>query len=227
MRNENFYKQNLIMRYTKTIIWLMSIVLITLAAKPAVAQTAKEIFTSSEIPVTYLGIDFTQAKLIGDAGADAIDIKNRYFSSINQVVINEPKKFELTKAFQKSNISSDLSFVEARNSKVDADKIKSSNTADDSRLNAGSIEKIVKEYNFSGKKGVGLLFIMESMNKTAENGSMYVTFIDMPARKVLFTERLTGKAGGFGFRNYWVKPVHEVLDKIEHSKYKEWKSKYQ
>jgi hypothetical protein len=188
------------------------------------AQTAKDIFNSSETPITYLGIDFTNAKLIGDPGADAIDIRNRYFSSINEVVINEPKKYDLQKALEKSNVSNDLSFVRAKNEKVDADKIKSSSSSDANRFSKSTIEDIVKGYNFGGKKGVGLMFIMESMDKTAKQGSMYVTFIDMASRKVILTERMTGEAGGFGFRNYWVKPVSDVIEKIQKRKYKEWKN---
>lgn len=196
-------------------------------AQSAFAQKAKDIFNSSETPITYLGIDFTRAKLIGDAGADAIEIRNKWFASINDVVVNEPKKYNLQKALEKSSISSDLSFVMEKNSKADVAKLLSSNSNDDSRFTKETIDEIVKGYNFGGKKGVGMMFIMESMNKSASNGSMYVTFIDMGSRKVLYTERMTGKAGGFGFRNYWVKPVYEVIEKIDKSKYKEWQSSVQ
>lgn len=46
----------------------------------------------------------------------------------------------------------------------------------------------------------------------------------MASKKVLLTERMTAKAGGFGFKNYWVKTVFLVLEEIRKSKYKEWKS---
>ena len=204
----------------------LAVLLAAISPNAGSAQTAKDIFNGTDLPITYLGIDFSQAKLIGDPGANPADIKARIFGAINQVVVNEPKKYEIAKALKKSNVSSDLSFVEEINSKIDADKIKSSNSADDSRFTPAIIEKMVKSYNFKGKKGIGLLFIMESMNKSTERGSMYVTFIDMASSKVLVTERMVGKAGGFGFRNYWVKPVHEVLDEIEGSKYKEWQAKF-
>lgn len=191
------------------------------------AQKAKDIFNSSETPITYLGIDFSRAKLIGDAGADAIDIRNKWFASINDVVVNEPKKYNLQKALEKSSIASDLSFVMEKNAKADVAKLLSSNSSDDSRFTKATIDEIVRGYSFGGKKGVGMMFVMETMNKTASNGSMYVTFIDMGSRKVLYTERMTGKAGGFGFRNYWVKPVYEVIEQIDKSKYKEWQNTVQ
>lgn len=214
------------MKRTASFFGLVIIALIGLS-QPLFSQTAKEIFNSSETPITYLGVDFTQAKLIGDAAADAVAFKSRHFSSINQVVVNEPKKYDIAKALQKSNVSTDINVTETVNSSIDADGFKSQNSADDKRLDAAAIQKVVKNYKLNGKKGIGLVFIMESMNKTAKTGSMYVTFIDMPSAKVLHTERLTGKAQGFGDRNYWAKTIYEVLEQIEKSKYKEWKNKYQ
>lgn len=190
----------------------------------AFSQTAKDIFNSTDMNVTYLGIDFTQAKVINDASAVGPDLKDRHFPGINQVVVNEPKKYDLAAAFKKS-ITNDISVTEKANATIDADKIKSASTSDDGRLKAADIQNVVNNYDLSGKKGVGLVFIVEAFNKTAERGSIYVTFIDMATKKVLFTERMTGKAGGFGQRNYWAKTVYEVLDDVKKSKYKEWKNK--
>jgi len=65
---------------------------------------------------------------------------------------------------------------------------------------------------------------MESMSKTSERASMYVTFIDMSNKKVLHTERMEEKVGGFGLRNYYAKSIYEALEDIQKSKYKQWKS---
>ena len=203
---------------------IVAIVVVSVA-QSTFAQTAKELFSSTETPVTYLGIDFSQARLINDAGASATDLKEKHFPGINQVVINEPKKYDLAKAFKKP-ITNDISVTEKVNAKIDADKIKSSNSSDESRLKESDIQKLVNDYDLSGKKGVGLVFIMEGLNKPGAKGSMYVTFIDMGTRKVIFTERMTGKAGGFGYKNYWAKSVFEVLEDIEKKKYKEWRNKH-
>lgn len=187
------------------------------------AQTLKDFFNSSETPLTYLGVDFTQAKVFNDIAANAMDIRDRQFAAINQVIINEPKKYDFQKALSKSNITNDISFVTAKNSKTDAEKIIES-SVNEVRFTKATIESIVKGYDFGAKKGIGLLFVMESMNKASAQASMYVTFIDLASRKVLLTERMTAKAAGFGFRNYWAKTVYEVLDEIKDSKYKEWKA---
>ena len=204
--------------------WLFAAMLLFIGAQPASAQTLKEFFNSSEVPLTYLGVDFTQAKVFNDIAANAMDIRDRQFAAINQVIINEPKKYDFQKAFSKSTVTNDISFVNAKNAKIDAEKIIEANSADEMRFKKATIESIVKGYNFKGKKGIGLMFIMESMNKASAQGAMYVTLIDLASGKVLLTERMTAKAAGFGFRNYWAKTIAEVLKDIQKSKYKEWKA---
>jgi hypothetical protein len=187
------------------------------------AQTLKEFFTNNT-PLTYLGVDFTQARVIGEAVTDANDIRDRFYSSINNVIIGEPKKYDLAAAFH-TEVSSDLDIVKKRNAAIDIDHIKSSNSADFSRLKTTDIDKLVKSYDFGARKGVGLLFVMDGMSKPEQAANVYVTLIDMSSKKVLLTEKMEGKAGGFGFRNYWVHTIYEVLKDIKKGKYNEWKKK--
>lgn len=212
------------MKQVLSLKWLLAIVFLLAGTQPLSAQTLKDFFNSSEVPLTYLGVDFTRAKVFNDIAANAMDIRDRQFAAINQVIVNEPKKYDFQKALSKSNVTNDISFVNAKNAKIDAEKIIESNSADEVRFTKATIESIVKGYKFAGKKGIGLMFIMESMNKASAQASMYVTFIDLASGKVLLTERMIAKAAGFGFRNYWAKTVYEVLDDIKKSKYKEWKA---
>ncbi|MEJ7587132.1 MAG: hypothetical protein WKI04_06190 [Ferruginibacter sp.] len=208
----------------KKIKWVVAFLLLS-GFIPVAAQNLKDVFNSSETPVFYLGVDFTQARLI-DASEDAADIRDRSFPAINQVVVNEPKKYDLAAAFHKSAIDHDLAIVAKRNAGINFIDIKSTNTADYDRLSEDDIKKIVRNYNFGGKKGVGLLFIMDGMSKSRKGAGVWVTFIDMGARKVLLTERMQGKPMGFGFRNYWAGALKDVIEDIEKTKYNEWKSKY-
>lgn len=205
--------------------WFFALLLLPAVAQPVSAQTLKEFFNSSEVPLTYLGVDFTQAKVLNDAVTNAMDIRDRQFAAINGVIVNEPKKYDFQKALSKTTVTNDLSFVNAKNAKVDAEKIMGSGDVKDDRFTKATIESIVKGYSFSGKKGIGLMLIMETMNKASVTASMYVTFIDLASGKVLLTDRMTAKAAGFGFRNYWAKTVDVVLKDIAKSKYKEWKAK--
>jgi hypothetical protein len=110
---------------------------------------------------------------------------------------------------------------------VNAENIKSTNTADFARLKESDITALVKGFDFEKQKGVGILFVMEGMSKANKAASVWVTLIDMKSKKVLMTERMEPKvAGGFSFRNYWASSIRILLETIDKKKYKEWKEKY-
>jgi hypothetical protein len=67
---------------------------------------------------------------------------------------------------------------------------------------------------------------MEALSKTSEKGTMWVTFVDMNNNKLLHTERMTGKTGGFGFKNYYANSVYKVIQEIKKNKLSEWRAKY-
>lgn len=188
------------------------------------SQDAKEFFGSTEVKTTWLGIDYSQVRAMGDVGATPSEMKDRYFESINELVITESEKYNVAKAFKKTNVSNDLSMVAKINSKIDADKIKTSNSEDLAQLNPEKVNKIVSGYEFGDKKGYGIIFIMESLDKTAPQASMYVTIINMDTKKVVATKRMAEKPQGFGFRNYWARPINDVLKDLEKKGYDKWKA---
>ncbi len=205
--------------------WLFGCLLLLAGMQEVSAQTLKEVLTSSETPLVYLGVDFTVAKAI-DAPENPMDMRDRHFPAINYLVVNEPKKYDLAGAFQRSSINHDLALVEKRNATINTENIKTSNTSDFSRLQEADIKNLLGQWDFGGKKGVGLLIVMEAMSKAQKGASMWVTLVDMESKKLLLTERMVGKTSiGFGFRNYWANPIREVIEDIEKSKYKEWKGK--
>jgi len=197
--------------------------ILMVSSLPLKAQTLKDFFNSSEVPLVFLGVDFTHAKVLNDITANAMDIRDRQYAGINQVIVNEPKKYDFQKAFNKTNVTNDITQAVEKSAKVNAEKIVESG-ADEIHLKPADVTAIIKSYNFSGKKGIGVMFIMETMNKASAQASMYVALVELPSGKVLLTERFTEKAAGFGFRNYWAKTIWAALEDIRKGKYKEWKS---
>ncbi len=192
------------------------------------AQTKADVFDEKN-EITWLGLDFTQVKFIGSAAqwGDAGEINNeqlqeKYFPSWNQLFINEPKKFDVAGAVNRSEVGYAPEITEKANKAVKGKNFFSENMDDYSLLTEEKIVALVKKYDFSGKSGIGLLFFVEGMSKAKEEASMWVTFVDMKSKKVLYTVRQTGKSGGFGFRNYWAKPFALVLKDMK-GNYKKWK----
>lgn len=206
---------------------LLLVTCLSIAGVQVFSQTIKDVFTNSETPMVYLGIDFTKARLIDDAGANEMDIRDRQFRGINDVVVNEPKRYDINGAFRKSNIDHDLGPVGKRNLKVNAEDIKSSKTSDFNRLKEADIVSLVKGFDFDNKKGVGILLVMEGMSKSLKEASIWVTLIDLKSKKVLLTERIESKvSSAIGFRNYWASSIRNLFETIEKRKYNEWKQKY-
>jgi hypothetical protein len=94
-------------------------------------------------------------------------------------------------------------------------------------LKEEDISSLVNGWDFGERKGVGLLFVAEALNKGNKSAAYWVTLVDMKNKKVLMTDRVEAPTSmAFGFRNYWASSVKNLIDNIEKKKYKEWKSRY-
>lgn len=207
------------MKTQKVVLFLLAIV----CGLHANAQSAADIFYSSETKLTWLGIDFTHIKIIGEDFSSPRQLKD-YFEKMNDVVITEAKKYDLEKAFHKSAVGTDLRSVTKLNEGIDMEKVMGEGREDCKKISDEAIQSEIKKYTFD-KEGYGVVFLYEWMFKHEKDvdASIWVVFVDMATKKVVLSERMNAKPGGIGFRNYWVKPVKEVLEEIAKKKYKEWK----
>lgn len=195
----------------------------------AFAQSEKDVITANEI--TWFGLDFTKALFVGsfnqfaEAGeTGSQQLKNKYIPAWNDLVINERQKFNLKEAYKKSSVIYEPDIAGKRNATIDADKMLTLNS-EEGRLKKEDIARIVSQYK-STRKGIGLVYIVETFSKADEKGVIWVTFFDMATRKVLITEKFSEKPGGFGLRNYWAKPVFEVMMKSSAQAYNNWEKQY-
>lgn len=191
------------------------------------SQSLKDVFTNSETPLVYLGIDFSETRILDQGNAD--DIRNRLYGSINQLVVDEFKKFDIKGAFRKSYVENFISAVSDMNSKANLSDIISNNPSDFNRMKESDISAQAKKLDVKGKTGIGLVFVVEALRKIDKKGdaAIWVTFVDLKSKKVLMTERMVVNAkGGFGFRNFWASTIKEIIDDIDKSKFKAWKSQY-
>ncbi|MEQ1552726.1 MAG: hypothetical protein ABL929_01040 [Ferruginibacter sp.] len=214
------------MKHSQKLQWLFVALFFLCSATATFSQSLKSVFTDSESPLTYLGIDFTKNKLLDIGNPD--DIRNRIYGSINDLTVNEPKNYDFMGAFHKSKVDNDLSAVKKSNAKININDILSTNQDDYNRLKESDIASVVKGLDLSGKSGVGFLFVYEAMRKIDKKSTaaIWATFVDMKTKKVLLTERMEVIPAGFGFRNFWASGIKKVLKEIEKNKFAEWKSKH-
>ncbi len=180
-------------------------------------KTQSDVFNTND--VVFYGLDFSKARFIGTEGfKNPPLLKNSFFNSWNHLLVNERDKYSIEEFFGKTNVEYDISAVEERNQtpKVEDLVINKSYTLPQSETAA-----MVKALKTDQKEGIGLVFIVESYSKFAENGTMYVTFFDIANKEILLQKKMSGKAGGFGFRNYWSATVFSVLKECKKA-YPRW-----
>jgi hypothetical protein len=211
------------MKKTISILTILFITLLGVNTNISSAQSVADVF-KSETPVTWLGVDYSDMRFIGPLDVSSSQLDD-YAKVLNDLYVRETKKYNLASAFDKQTITNNLSYVEKANAAMNTDKITSSDSKDMTRYTAETISKIVKAYNIK-ESGIGLVYITEALSKNEQEGAYWVTFIDMKNGSVLMTERVKGKAGGFGFRNYWAGSFYSSLKQIKGSSYKEWRKKY-
>ena len=206
----------------KPIVFMLSI-LLTL---PVFSQDKSDVFNPST-DITWLGLDFSGAKFIGDRerlGSES-DIRH-LIDAINELMITEADKYNVAAAIQRQTVDNEIEVTNEHNAELDVLAMISRDGKDHVHLNRSQVEEIISSYDFKGKSGIGLMFNVESFNKLLEEGSFWITFVTMGSKEVLFTERLTAPPAGFGMRNFWAGSVNGILAKIKKKEFENWRKKH-
>lgn len=190
------------------------------------AQSARDVFNPN-FPVTWLGLDFSQSRFIGDqAKFKTIYNAQNLFDALNDLMLSEKDKFDVGKMLGKQKLTFKLDVTIAHNSRLDIASLLADSLGVHNHLNPGDIETIVQGYDFEGNTGIGLMFNIESFNKTISEALIWVTFINMDTKEILFTEKLGQEPGGFGLRNYWAGAIYDMMKRVRKTEFKKWQLKY-
>lgn len=190
------------------------------------AQDMKDIF-ERDTKITWLGLDLTSAKLIGDRErfGSTSDVMH-LMESWNDIMIKERDKFNVRSAIQKDAINEAFDVTKEHNASLDISEIFSNDDKDHMRLRQSDVEAIVADYDFKGNSGIGVMFNVESFSKKQDEALVWITFVNMDTKEVFFTERLSGQPGGAGLRNYWANAVYDIITKMRRKEFENWRKKY-
>ncbi|HYF67487.1 MAG TPA: hypothetical protein VD884_05090 [Ohtaekwangia sp.] len=206
--------------------FIVRLVFLLNLSSPIFAQQTTRVF-QEDTPITWLGLDFSEAKFIGDTERFTTDedvFKLMY--ALNVLMINEAEKYDIGKAFKKNNVTHKLDVTIEHNKGLDAQSVVSTDLKDVKRLTPDDIQDIVAGYDFNTLKGLGLMFNVEAFSKSHNKGSIFITFIDMENKQVVLTERFTASPKGFGLRNYWAGAVYTMLKSLKSIDYRTMRKKY-
>ena len=209
---------------------IVLIFLISLSFESYAQNTGKDLFTTKNI--VWYGLNFAEAKMVGlfdqAAGAGAAspgEIRDKWIPAWNVLIVNEPDHYKIKEAFRKNEVYFDLSPTEKMNHEIKLDNFVSYNAFNFSDPNK-TVQDVVSALKGGDKnEGIGLVFVVESFNKTSDEASIYVTVFDIKTKKVLITEKIIGKPAGFGLRNFWGGAIKRILKQISDVNYSYWKSK--
>ena len=185
------------MKRTKSISLLLALLFIV-NVQVIFAQTKDDLMDGSS-EITWLGMDFTQAKFIGqatqfkDAGeVSNADFRDKFIPGWNQLYVNEQKKYDVAKVVHRMSVKYGMEVTEKANSGIKRDFF-SNNPDDYMTLDAAKVESLVKKYNFQGKKGIGLIFFIEGMSKAKDQASAWVAYVNMNNKTVLASSHIPSK----------------------------------
>jgi len=200
------------------------ILIIALTASRLSAQTRDDIFDGT--PITWLGLDCSQLKYINsstkatDTGDVSTQVLFYYFQKWSNMfgVISEQEDFQKAAwvathgGAMGTEVTNRASYNSIKYHFSDKDNRRFRGASRDYQLlTEKKVSVLVTNYDFHHKKGIGLIFFVEGMNKDKGEASMWVTFVNMKNKTILLTKRVTGAAGGNGFDDYWAKSFYNVM----------------
>jgi hypothetical protein len=202
------------------------VLLLLVTSVAAIAQDTRDIFDRKK-KVTWLGIDVTGAKFIGDRErwGSTSDVM-RVVEGWNELMKKEPSKFNLAHALYKDKVDEAIDVAQEHNASLDVTEMLSNDEKDFNHLRENDVTAIVADYDFKGNSGIGVLFIVDSFSKPEGKSSVWITFVNMDTKEVYFTERLSGLPGGAGLRNYWANSIEDIMSKIRRKEFEVWREKY-
>lgn len=180
---------------------------------------------SQAVPkMNFYGVDFTLVKTFGvkeEPGKVA-----KAFEEINKLIVSETKKYPYGNFFTKyireidqskelkkiqfttfDNVSIDEAIYRARIMN-EAGMPTYSKTF---KIDDAAVVALVKSFNTGKDIGYGVLYVAELLDKEAGIGNYIAVCFNLKTKKIVFTDRVSGKAGGFGLRNYWASSLEKIF----------------
>ncbi|RAW00142.1 hypothetical protein DQQ10_16470 [Pseudochryseolinea flava] len=199
-----------------------------LITKVLVAQnfTPQDVFKNENM-ITWLGIDFSKAKILEDAAhlATEKDIQGFMFN-INALMLSEKHKFDITGALDRDSVINAIDISVQKNKSLTAMDLRIQSVEVPPVLKRAELDAIVKSYDFKGLEGIGVMFNIDQFNKHIGKGTMWVTFVDMKSKSILFADHFSCVAKGFGMRNFWASTIYGTIKDMKRGTYNFWRKKY-
>ncbi len=176
--------------------------------------------------VVYFGIDYTHLKLVHNKGFInrngnelCASLTFKYFKEWNEMFVIERNKFDLEELLYVNEYVIELDSSDRRNNNYQTEGCIIGN--EEYVVTEQQKEALVQHYSSEQhQNGVGILIVGELLSKEMDIGKYSVLYFDLKSNEILLSEKVEGKPGGQGIRNYWINSLYESLldNKINHRK---------
>lgn len=154
---------------------------------------------------TYIyGVDFTHAKVY--AANESVEQFAKAFEGINMLIVTEPEKYDFSHIMGRK-VNAVIDPIYRLVSTCDYTNLKTLN----STYEEPEYAEIVKNYSLPQTEGVGVILVAKVLNKPMNTASYELITFDIATREILYNKAVSGKAGGFGLRNYWARSVYDII----------------
>ena len=97
-------------------------------------------------------------------------------------------------------------------------------TTENHVVSNSEIEAHISKYNVS-ETGIGLVFIVENLNKNIKKSSGYFIWFDMNSKKIVLSQKVMGRPSAGGLSSYWGRSLEDATRFYVDNIYKRKKAK--
>lgn len=160
--------------------------------------------------LSFYGVDFSMTKVY--ASDDEADKLRSAFIGINFLFESEPKKYNVSKTF-------DVDFYQifTRQVRDSIEKISRKKLfTDDGQYEVSDeqIKSLVRAIDKRGDDQYGAIIVADLLNKAASRGSFTFVIFNQNTNEIVFQQKTSGKARGFGLRNYWAGALYDAMKNV-------------
>lgn len=170
-------------------------------AQKEMKKVLKEIEKSDS--TVWFGIDFSNAKLIGDF-PDRKNIMESSLDAWNSMLVSS----DMLKSYKTKPFLYDFTEISKRNKQIQEKDLFAILPMS---LTKDKIQSIINEYDPVITKGKGLVFIVESFDKNREEARIWFVYFQIETKKVLYAEPIMGRASGVNIVNHWGTAIHRII----------------
>lgn len=152
------------------------------------------------------GVDYSIVNVY--AAEESDDDFFEAFRRINLLLISEPEKYNFERAFRTPVGTLDIGPTQQNNENCRDRYLHVTTKVFPAQE---EIMSLVRTYRLPQQEGVGVVLVGLLLDKSREEGTYDVVFFDIATRDILSVRTVTGKAGGFGLRNYWARTLFNIL----------------